>query len=143
MIQGIIEYPAEILRVNCSEVLDYNEALQVLAKDMKDTTRYYNGLGLAAPQIGVAKQVIIVSCDKKLEAMINPTIIHQSQERSTYQEGCLSLPTYFAMISRPKKVTVECHDEFGDLKVYTLTGINAHVLQHEIDHLRGKLLIDY
>ena len=143
MIYKVIEHPSDILRVNCAEVVDFDESLSRLVQDMKDTVHFYSGIGLAAPQIGFAKQVIIVSYDRKLEALINPNIIHQSQEKSTQQEGCLSLPNYYASISRPKKVTIEYYNESGDLKHCCLTGVNSHVAQHEIDHLRGKLIIDY
>jgi peptide deformylase len=106
------------------------------------------GVGLAAPQVGVIERVLVMDCSDKDDGfdphvLINPEIVWQSEELSTYNEGCLSLPEMFADITRPAEVRVQYLNEIGDEKEKEFSGLWATCVQHEIDHLNGKLFIDY
>jgi peptide deformylase len=107
------------------------------------------GIGLAAPQIGVTKRLIVLDCVKEEGAaprpiaMFNPEVVASSDETSVYEEGCLSIPETFADVTRPAEVTVRWMDRDGNPAEETFDGLWATCVQHEIDHLNGKLFIDY
>jgi peptide deformylase len=107
------------------------------------------GIGLAAPQIGVLDRIIVMDCVKdedespKPMVLINPEIIAASDETNVYEEGCLSIPDQFAEVTRPKQVQVRWMDLNGDEQVQEFDGLWSTCVQHEIDHLNGKLFIDY
>jgi len=121
----------------------------MLADDMLSTMYDAPGVGLAAPQIGVLTRLVVLDCVKaegekpRPIAMFNPQVIASSDEMNTYEEGCLSLPELYADVTRPKVIDVEWMDRDGKLQRETFDGLWATCVQHEIDHLDGKLFIDY
>lgn len=145
-LRNIVKDGDPILRKKCREVTEFNERLNVLLDDMRETLVLANGAGLAAPQVGVLKRVAIVSVDDAFYELINPEIIETEGEEIS-PEGCLSLPGICGTVNRPYKVTVRAQDRFG--KTFTARGVGllARAFCHEIDHLDGILfedkIIDY
>ncbi len=139
-IKKIITYPAEILEKQCKPVQKFDKKLGKLLDDMYDTMIEHDGVGLAAPQIGMEERIAIVDIDNELGTieMINPRIIETSGEQNG-PEGCLSFPNLFGEVSRPNYVKIEAFDRKG--KKYTLEAEEflARAIQHEIDHLDGIL----
>ncbi|HEY8475447.1 MAG TPA: peptide deformylase [Chloroflexota bacterium] len=130
-----------ILRQKSKKVKRIDASIQQLIDDLIDTMRAAPGVGLAAPQIGVLQRVIVVEVDEKLTVLINPELVSASGEWEP-EEGCLSLPGYYANVKRAWAVTVRGKDRKGkDVKIKA-EGLFAQALQHEIDHLNGILFID-
>ena len=147
-IKPIITEPNKILRQKSIEVESVGKEEQKLMDDMLDTMYDANGIGLAAIQIGVPKRIIVMDIAKNEEKrsplyFVNPVIKNKNSEFSTYEEGCLSVPNYFAEIDRPKKCDVEYLDYNGEKKILNAEGLLATCIQHEMDHLEGVLFIDY
>lgn len=125
---------------------------QRLIKDMVETMREYNGLGLAAPQVHVSKKLLIFESKENprypnsekipLTIMINPEINILDQKKIKYWEGCLSVPDLKGEVERPSKVQLKYYDEYAQYHDVTLTGLSAIVVQHEYDHLIGKVFLD-
>ena len=144
----IVIEPDPILRKK-SEILEkVDDELRMLLDDMLETMYSAPGIGLAAVQVGILKRVIVIDVSKDKEKknpyfLINPEIITKSKNTSTYEEGCLSLPGYFAEIERPAECQVKYIDYFGKKKEIKATGLLSTCIQHEIDHLNGVLFIDY
>ena len=149
MIRSIVLHPDARLKKKSVEVENITDAVIKLAEDMMETMYDAPGIGLAAPQIGVLERLIVMDCAKKEDEepdpiiMVNPTIIASSEENSVYEEGCLSIPEHFAEITRPEFVQVEWIDLGGKQHSEEFNGLKSTCLQHEIDHLNGKLFIDY
>ena len=143
MIRKIVQYPEQILRMPCTSVDVFDNFLVKLTNDMISTMRYSVGCGLAAPQIGVSKRVIVVDNNMKSIVMINPRITRKSAQQSTLVEGCLSLGDKQVEITRPMYVDVQFQDLRGELCYMSIGGFLSHVVQHEIDHLNGILITDY
>jgi peptide deformylase len=139
-IRKIVIYPAEVLEKKCRPVVKFDRKLVKLLDDMYDTMIEYDGVGLAAPQIGIDERVAIVDIDDESGTieMINPRIINTSGEQ-TGPEGCLSFPDLFGEVTRPNYVKIEAFDRKG--KKYTLEAKEflARAIQHEMDHLDGVL----
>ena len=146
-IKTIITEPNEILRQISKPVSSVGNQERKLMDDMLDTMYAANGIGLAAIQIGVPKRIIVmdISKDGKKNPMyfVNPKIKNKHKEKSTYEEGCLSVPNYFAEVDRPKYCEVEYLDYQGENKILKAEGLLATCIQHEMDHLEGVLFIDY
>jgi len=147
-IKPIITEPNKILRQKSKEVDSVGKEEQKLMDDMLDTMYDANGIGLAAIQIGIPKRIIVMDIAKNDEKrnplfFVNPVIKNKNSELSTYEEGCLSVPNYFAEIDRPKKCDVEYLDYNGEKKMLNAEGLLATCIQHEMDHLEGILFIDY
>ena len=147
-IKTIITEPNKILRQVSISVEKVGKEEQRLMDDMLDTMYAANGIGLAAIQIGVPKRIIVMDISKdenKKEPryFVNPKIIKKDELKSTYEEGCLSVPNQFAEIDRPKNCDVEYLDYYGEKKILKAEGLLATCIQHEMDHLEGILFIDY
>ena len=149
MIRPIVLHPDARLKKKSVEVESITDALIKLADDMMKTMYDAPGIGLAAPQIGVLERLIVMDCAKKEGEepdpiiMVNPIITASSAEKSVYEEGCLSIPEHFAEITRPEFVQVEWIDLDGKQRSEEFNGLKSTCVQHEIDHLNGKLFIDY
>ena len=139
----------EILRKRAREVEVIDEKTKVLIDDMIETMYKFDGVGLAAPQVGVLKRILVYDSDyvedennKNVHVLINPVITKASKKMATAEEGCLSFPDTFGYVDRPEKITVKALDE--NLKSITITakGLEAVVLQHEMDHLDGIVFLD-
>jgi peptide deformylase len=136
-----------ILRKKSVKILKFDKKLKKFIKDMSETMLKKDGLGLAAPQVGVNERLVILNFrldSKKFRptAFLNPEIIEKSLEIKSVEEGCLSLPGIFGKVPRPLRVSLKFCDEDGAVRILALDGINARVIQHEIDHLDGILFID-
>ena len=147
-IKNIITEPNKILRQKSLPVDNVGKEQQQLMDDMLETMYAANGIGLAAIQIGVPKRIIVMDISKdenKKEPryFVNPVIKNIDTLKSTYEEGCLSVPNQFAEIDRPKNCDVEYLDYNGDKKFLKAEGLLATCIQHEMDHLEGILFIDY
>lgn len=142
----ITAYPEKILREKTARVTDFDADLERLIDDMIETMYAAPGVGLAANQVGVSKQLIIIDASARDEnssliVLINPEIV-SSEGTDDSEEGCLSLPDYTTVVKRARQVTVQGLDRDGEPIEIESDGFLAKVLQHEIDHLNGKLLID-
>ena len=147
-IKPILTEPNKILRQVSVPVDNVGKEEQKLMDDMLDTMYSANGIGLAAIQIGVPKRIIVMDISKdnsKKEPrfFVNPIIRNKDNSKSTYEEGCLSVPNQFAEIERPKKCEIEYLDYDGIKRVIKAEGLLATCIQHEMDHLEGILFIDY
>ena len=147
-LRQILTEPNKILREKSLSVETVDENLQKLMNDMLETMYAAPGIGLAAIQIGIPKRVIVLDIEQKEGKknpmfFINPEIIDKSNNNSTYEEGCLSVPGQFAEIDRPDKCHIKYLDYYGQPKEIKAEGMLATCIQHEIDHLEGILFIDY
>ena len=142
MVREIRKYPDPILKKKCPEVKKITPEIKKLAEEMIEILEKSNGVGLAAPQIGELKRVIVVQTERKPEVFINPQVVKKSRETVTTEEGCLSFPGIWLKIKRAKEVEVQALDKEGKEVQIKAEGIPARILQHEIDHLNGVLFID-
>ena len=147
-VKTIIIEPNKLLRQISKPVEKVGKEEQKLMDDMLDTMYAANGIGLAAIQIGIPKRIIVMDLSKKEGEkeplyFVNPIIIERNTDKSTYEEGCLSVPNQFAEIDRPSKCDVEYLDYQGKKKLLKAEGLLATCIQHEMDHLEGILFIDY
>jgi peptide deformylase len=149
MKRKILIHPDPRLKKVCAALPDISDELRVLADDMLETMYAAPGIGLAAPQLGILERIIVLDCEKEDTAtpkpmvMVNPRIIGASDDINVYDEGCLSIPDQYAEVTRPADVRVEWLDLDGNVKEQDMGGLWATCVQHEIDHLEGKLFIDY
>jgi peptide deformylase len=147
-LRDIIILPDKRLRLVSEPVKTVDTELRALVDDMFETMYEAPGVGLAAIQVGVPKRVITADTAKKDEpkqpqVYINPEIVWSSEEKSTYEEGCLSIPEYYEEVERPAQVKVRFTDLEGRSHELEANGLLATVLQHEIDHINGVLFIDH
>ena len=139
----ILIYPNPILHQVSDVVTAFDEELEDLCTALLLTMRTGKGLGLAAPQVGVLKRVIAVWIDEKYPMVfVNPEIISASEEMFPFREGCLSVPGYFEARSRAKNITLKFNDNLGADHQSELNDVYAFCVQHEIDHLNGRVFID-
>ena len=149
MKRPILIHPDPRLKKVCAPVADITDDLRRLADDMLETMYDAPGIGLAAPQIGVLDRLIVMDCVKdetlppRPVVMVNPQVVAGSDLLNTYEEGCLSIPEQYADVTRPAEVEVRWMDLDGREQTETFDGLWATCVQHEIDHLDGKLFIDY
>jgi peptide deformylase len=136
----IVTYPADILETNCERVTVFDKKLRKLLQDMYDTMVAADGVGLAAPQVGVNQRIAIVDIGDEHGTieLINPEII-ESHGEDTDVEGCLSFPGVYGKVSRPYSVKVKAQDRKGRYFLLNANGFLARAIQHEIDHLNGIL----
>ncbi|MFC2821175.1 MAG: peptide deformylase [Spirochaetales bacterium] len=140
----IVKLGDEILREKCTEVTEFDDSLHILLEAMYETLEEADGIGLAAPQIGVDKRFFIVGLpDGTRKEFINPEITGTSVETNPYEEGCLSLPGVYHDVVRPSKVIIKAQDADGKEFTLKASGLLARVIQHEYDHLNGVLFIDH
>jgi peptide deformylase len=144
-VQTNIDNP--ILRKKSVAISRFDKKLKKISKNMIETMLEYKGVGIAAPQIGINKRLIILNFQiskKKFQpiVLINPEILNTSVETLIAEEGCISLPKIFGKVIRYKTATVKFQDENGNAKILELSDLNARILQHEIDHLNGILFTD-
>ena len=144
----ILTIPDSRLKKKSTLVENIDDSIKKITKDLFDTLYFSgNGIGLAAPQVNIHKRIIVMDLKKDgksyPETFINPNIIKKSSEKSKHEEGCLSIPDFYAEIHRPSIIDVEWLDLKGKNNKETMTGLRAICMQHEIDHLDGILFIDY
>ncbi|WP_275285999.1 peptide deformylase [Halomonas elongata] len=142
----ILEFPDERLRTEAAEVETVDDEVRRLVDDMLETMYDARGIGLAATQVDVHRRVIVmdVSDDQSTPlVLINPKVTPIGDEREPMQEGCLSIPEYYAEVPRALKVRLEALDRQGEPYELEAEGLLAHCIQHECDHLRGVLFVDY
>lgn len=142
-IRQIREYGDEILRKKAREVEVVDDKIRELIEDMIETMHKYNGVGLAAPQVGILKRVVVIDLydDNGPLRLVNPKIIKQKGKQEV-EEGCLSFPNQYAKVVRPKEVIVEALNEKGEKIRVEGKELLAQALMHEIDHLNGILFVD-
>jgi peptide deformylase len=149
MIRDILIHPDPRLKKPCAPVTEITEEIVILGQDMLETMYAAPGVGLAAPQVGVMRRVFVMDCVKDPELpprpiiLINPVILWVSEDLATYDEGCLSIPDQYAEVERPAQVRVRWTGADGVEQEEVFSGLWATCAQHEIDHLDGKLFIDY
>ncbi len=148
-IRPILLHPDPRLKKVAKPVTTVSAELRALADDMLQTMYDAPGIGLAAPQVGVLKRLFVMDCIKEEGAtpqptvLLNPEVTWVSDELNTYEEGCLSVPEQYADVERPAQARVRWMDLDGKTQEEQIDGIWATCVQHEIDHLNGKLFIDY
>ena len=154
MIKPIYLYGSEVLRQKAEPIdLGDKEGIASLVQDLKDTLTHADGCGLAAPQIGVSKRVVIVDGSDLTDTydylkdfrrtMINPVVTYESEKQCEYSEGCLSVPGIYADVRRPASLTVEYYDESLNKVTETFDKFAARMVQHELSHLDGDLFTDH
>jgi peptide deformylase len=147
-IHTILSIPNPVLKLVSDPVIAFDADLQTLIQDMLETMYDAPGIGLAAIQIGVAKRLLVIDLAKEEEpkapmVFANPELIWVSDELSTYEEGCLSIPEYYESVERPASIKIKYQDEKGETREMDADGLLATCLQHELDHLNGVLFIDH
>lgn len=148
-LKTILIHPDPRLKATADPVADFDKSLARLADDMLETMYAAPGIGLAAPQVGVGKRLLVMDCVKDENAspepmvLINPQVTWVSEDLNTYEEGCLSIPDQYADVERPAEVEVTWNDLKGAAQKERFDGLWATCVQHEIDHLNGILFIDY
>ncbi|MCY0149571.1 peptide deformylase [Hoeflea sp. G2-23] len=147
-IKPIIYLPDPILRQQCLPVERVDSELKGFVEDMLETMYEAPGIGLAAIQVGVPRRLLVIDIagkdeDPNPQVFINPELVATGDDTSVYEEGCLSIPDYYADVERPASVTVKHLDRDGKLQTTEADGLLATCLQHEIDHLNGVLFIDH
>lgn len=147
MIRPILIHPDPRLKKVCDPVTEITAEIKRLADDMLETMYDAPGIGLAAPQVGVTRRLLVMDCIKdgppEPLVLVNPQILWSSEDLSIYEEGCLSIPEQYADVKRPAEVRVRWTDLDGATQERHFAGLWATCVQHEIDHLDGKLFIDY
>ncbi len=148
-LRNILIHPDPRLKKVTAPVAEITNDIRRLADDMLETMYDAPGIGLAAPQVAVMSRMIVMDCEKDEDAtprpmvLINPEIVWASEDRNVYEEGCLSIPEQYAEVERPSEVEVAWLSLDGKSQRERFDGLWATCVQHEIDHLDGKLFIDY
>jgi peptide deformylase len=146
-IRKILKFPDQDLRIKAKPVETFDEELKTLTDDMFETMHSVNGIGLAATQIGVAKQVAVIDISPEKNeplVIVNPVIqILDPSKTEDYDEGCLSVPGFFEKISRPSDIKISYQDLNGKKQEIKPEGLLTKVVQHELDHLNGRLFVDH
>ena len=142
---NILEFPDPRLTTVASEVSVFDDDLKILIDDMVETMYAANGIGLAATQVNVHKRLLVMDISEnqdKPRVYVNPRIMQQSGEQKC-EEGCLSVPGIYASVKRAETVTIQAQDGDGEMFEETMDGLHAVCIQHEMDHLKGILFVDY
>ncbi|MFP4631617.1 MAG: peptide deformylase [Candidatus Acetothermia bacterium] len=138
----IVTHPADVLRQKAAPIDEITDEIRDLADKMTETMFREEGVGLAAPQVGVSKQLIVVDLEEEFYILANPEIVERSEEEETSEEGCLSVPGPEAPVTRAKEVVVSGRNLDGEELEFSAKGVAARVFQHEVDHINGILFID-
>ncbi len=138
-LRNIVTVGDPILTKKCRPVVKFDDRLAQLIDDMKETMQNANGVGLAAPQVGVLRRLVVVDVGDEIVELVNPEIVSMSEEMQTGVEGCLSLPGEYGVVTRPMYVTVRAQDRNGDWYEYDGEELVARCFCHEIDHLDGHM----
>jgi peptide deformylase len=141
-VRPIVQLGDPRLRLKGQPVESFGKVLHELLGDLTETMRHAPGVGLAAPQLGEASQVCVIEVEGRLHELVNPTLVRTSGDDRDL-EGCLSIPGYVAYVTRRERVWVVAQNRFGKRIKVAGRGVLARALQHELDHLDGKLYIDY
>ena len=148
-IRDIVLLGDPVLRTEAAEVTDFDARLRSLVRDMFATMYHADGIGLAAPQIGLSSRILVVDLRRDEEdeeqervALVNPVVMWSSDEQSKQSEGCLSIPGLEEIVQRPVEVRVEGRDPEGNEVIIEANELYSRALQHEIDHLNGILFLD-
>lgn len=148
-LRPILIHPDPRLKKRADPVTEITKELRAAADDMLQTMYEAPGIGLAGPQIGLMSRIIVMDCVKDMDAaprpmvLLNPEVTWSSEATNTYEEGCLSIPDQYAEVTRPAEVRVRWMDLEGKVREEEFAGLWATCVQHEIDHLNGRLFIDY
>ncbi len=140
-IRAIRELGEECLRKKCKEVTFITPRTHLLVKDMFDTMYRANGVGLAAPQVGILKRIVVIDCGEEPYVLINPVILETSGEQTGF-EGCLSVPGKSGVVTRPQYVKAKAMNLRGESYILEGEGLLARAICHECDHLEGKVYVD-
>lgn len=139
----ILVWPNDKLHGKCEDVTVFDDDLELLARKLLITMKHNNGIGLAAPQVGVLKNVLAIWIETTTAAvLVNPKITESSSEQFEFNEGCLSVPGYFEKRERPQRIVVKYQDIKGQEHETEFKDLYAFCVQHEIDHLNGKVFVD-
>ena len=138
----ILTYPHPLLKRSTEPVSEFDDELADFVQKLYRAMRAHDGVGLAAPQVGVLKKIAVVEYEDKSYTLINPRVLEQGGETED-EEGCLSFPGLYAAVKRPEWAKIEAQDEKGEMRVIEAKGFVARAFLHEMDHLDGKLFIDY
>ena len=138
-LRNIVTVGDPVLTKTCRPVVKFDDRLAELIEDMKETMQHANGVGLAAPQVGVLRRIVVVDAGDEIVELVNPEIVSKSDELQTGVEGCLSLPGEYGIVTRPMYVTVRAQDRHGDWYEYDGEELVARCFCHEIDHLDGHM----
>lgn len=141
----VLRFPDERLRTVAKPIENVDDSIKTLVKDMLETMHDENGIGLAATQVDVHKRLVVLDVSEKQDnpqVFINPQITHL-EGKTISEEGCLSVPNNYAKVERAEKITITALDENGQSFSLDAEGLLAICLQHELDHLQGKLFVDY
>jgi peptide deformylase len=144
-ILDVLRFPDERLRMVAKKIEKIDKSITAIIADMFDTMRDENGIGLAATQVDVHKQLVVMDVSENQDApmvFINPEITHK-EGKTISEEGCLSVPNNYAQVERAEKITVSALDKTGEPFTLEADGLLAICIQHELDHLKGKLFVDY
>ncbi len=134
----------DVLREECSEIKEFGPEIRMLSEAMLETLEEADGVGLAGPQVGVPKRIFVIQLrGEKPLVFINPSITETSIETGVYEEGCLSIPGVYHDVVRPVAVTIQAQDASGKAFTLKADGLLARAIQHENDHLHGRLYIDH
>ncbi len=148
MIKNILTIPKndEKLRQRSDEVITFDKSVGQILKDLTDTIDAQTdpvGLGLSAPQIGIQKRIFVARVRNKIKGFVNPIITKFSQKEVTIMEGCFSVPDIYGHVIRPAEIDLKSQDAHGKTSATHYKGLPSRIIQHEIDHLDGKLFIDH
>ncbi len=136
-------YPEPCLRIHAKVVDEFSKEFEKLIRSMVDCMYLNDGIGLAAPQIGLGINAFVLDIGDGLQTFVNSEIVEKADKKTKMEEGCLSLPGLQVVVERPKEIKIRAQNEKGDFFIKTYQGLTAKAIQHEMDHLKGKLIIDY
>ena len=142
----ILIFPDQRLRTVAKEILDINEEVKTLSKDLLETMYSGDGIGLSATQVNIHRRILVVDVSEEKDSpmiFINPSVEVLGQEKKIYGEGCLSVPGFFEDVSRPAKIKITAQNLDGEKFSLEAEGLLAVAVQHEMDHLDGKIFVDF